>query len=93
MIHHCHAHGCKTEVQPKMLMCAKHWRMVAPALQKRIRATYRPGQEIDKNPSRAYLLAQRACAWQVFVDGGGCKWHDVPEVGCDAYMVGPRGGL
>lgn len=42
-----------------MLMCAKHWRMVPVAVQRKVWATYRPGQEIDKNPTTEYLDAQR----------------------------------
>jgi hypothetical protein len=60
MAHHCHAEGCNVEVPPKLLMCRKHWFMVPKNLQARIWATYRPGQEIDKNPSPEYREAQRA---------------------------------
>ncbi len=89
MSHHCHAYRCEKTVPPKLLMCAKHWRMCGPDIQRMIWRTYRPGQEIDKNPSRAYLLAQRAAVWAVFVEEGGCTWPDVPEIGTDAYMIGP----
>lgn len=88
--HHCHAHGCTRNVPPKMLMCLKHWRMVPVKLQRAVWATYRAGQEIDKAPSDAYILAQRAAVWSVFVDEGGCKWPDVPEVGSTAFMIGPE---
>lgn len=60
MRHTCHALGCEKPVPPKMLMCLKHWRMVPRLMQSRIWATYRPGQEIDKNPSGEYLDAQSA---------------------------------
>jgi hypothetical protein len=43
-----------------MLMCLKHWRMVPRVLQRRIWATYVPGQEIRKNPTAEYMEAQRA---------------------------------
>lgn len=56
--HLCHAIGCHTPVPPKMLMCLKHWRMVPRDLQQQVWATYRPGQEDDKNPSEAYMVAQ-----------------------------------
>lgn len=36
-------------------MCPQHWSLVAPALRDSIRATYRPGQEVDKEPSEQYL--------------------------------------
>lgn len=58
--HTCHAQGCETAVPPKPLMCLKHWRMVPRELQRAVWATYRPGQEIDKRPSREYLEIARA---------------------------------
>ena len=59
MSHRCHAIGCEKEVPPAMLMCLRHWRMVPRPLQKEVWRTYRRGQEIDKNPSTAYLMAQK----------------------------------
>ncbi len=59
-IHRCHAIECDTPVPPRLLMCARHWRMVPRKLQRRVWATYRPGQEIDKQPSAEYLEAQQA---------------------------------
>ena len=58
--HLCHATGCSKAVPPRLLMCLPHWRMVPRPLQARIWATYRPGQEIDKQPSDEYMEAQRA---------------------------------
>ena len=49
--HHCHARGCKTKVPPEMLMCKDHWKMVPKSIQRRVWATYRPGQCDDMNPS------------------------------------------
>jgi hypothetical protein len=60
MSHRCHALGCNKEIPPKLLMCLRHWRMVPERLQAEIWRTYRPGQEIDKMPSEAYMEAQRA---------------------------------
>lgn len=57
--HTCHAKGCETPVPPKLLMCAKHWRMVPREIQLRIWKHYRPGQEIDKNPTETYLSVMR----------------------------------
>ena len=57
--HRCHARDCDKEIPPKLLFCLRHWRMLPTRLQIRVRATYRPGQEIDKRPSEAYLVAQR----------------------------------
>lgn len=90
MPHHCHAFGCKNTVSPKKLMCLKHWRMVPAAIQKAVWATYVPGQETRKDPTRVYLLAQRAAVWCVFVEEGGCTWPDVPELGSEHYLLGPE---
>jgi len=57
--HLCHARQCQTAVPPKRLMCLKHWRMVPRALQRRVWALYRPGQEITKTPTPEYLEAAR----------------------------------
>lgn len=55
--HLCHAVACERPVPPAILMCAAHWRMVPGELQREVWRTYRPGQERDKSPSRAYLTA------------------------------------
>ncbi len=89
MNHTCHAHACEVPVPPRMLMCLRHWRMVPKKLQSAVWATYREGQEIDKDPSDAYMLAQRAAVWAVWVKEGGCKIEDVPEVGTTQFMWGP----
>jgi hypothetical protein len=60
MAHTCHALGCSAAVPPRLLMCAKHWRLVSKPLQRQVWATYRPGQEDDKDPSEAYLTAAKA---------------------------------
>jgi hypothetical protein len=59
MKHTCHAVGCAVEVEPRLLMCLRHWRMVPRVCARRIRETYRPGQEVTKNPSAEYLVAQK----------------------------------
>lgn len=58
--HLCHARGCEKSVPPRMLMCLPHWRMVPRALQLRVWATYRPGQERTKDPSPEYVDAAMA---------------------------------
>ena len=60
MTHTCHATGCNRAVPPKYLMCGKHWAMVPKSQQLEIWRHYRPGQEIDKNPSAAYLGVMKA---------------------------------
>lgn len=58
--HRCHATGCEALVDPRLLMCGRHWRLVPRVLQRRIWATYVAGQEIRKDPTDAYLEAMRA---------------------------------
>lgn len=89
IVHLCHAHGCREAINPRLLMCLRHWKMVPPELQKAVWKHYRAGQEIDKQPSPDYLLAQRSAVWAAFVFEGGCDWADVPEVGTAAFMTGP----
>lgn len=67
MAHACHAIRCDREVPPKLLMCASHWRMVPKRLQRLIWKHYRPGQEIDKRPTRAYLDVMDEAIDAVFV--------------------------
>jgi len=38
MSHTCHAAGCPREVEPKLLMCLRHWRMVPRHLQREVYA-------------------------------------------------------
>lgn len=64
--HHCHARGCEAECPPKHLMCRRHWRMVPKELQDAVWAAYRPGQEIDKKPSDAWMFAAQAAILRVF---------------------------
>lgn len=60
MAHHCHAQDCPRQVAEKLLMCGPHWRKVPRGLQARVWATYRDGQEREKNPSRAWCEAADA---------------------------------
>jgi len=63
--HTCHAIGCSVHVPPRMLMCARHWRMVPRKTQITVWNEYRPGQEIDKSPSLGYLAIQRMAVGEV----------------------------
>ena len=60
MSHRCHAKGCSKAVPPRLLMCSRHWYMVPKRLRDAVWEHYRPGQEIDKCPTRAYLDAADA---------------------------------
>lgn len=41
-------------------MCSKHWRMVPRHLQNEVWRTCKVGQEVTKNPSAEYVIAQQA---------------------------------
>ena len=59
--HTCHAEGCSAIVPPRLFGCRKHWAMVPKWLQAALYRVYVPGQEIRKNPTRAYLMVQTRC--------------------------------
>jgi hypothetical protein len=64
MVHLCHARGCKTPVPPKMFMCKRHWFMLPKRTRDAVWATYRPGQEVTKDPSPEYMdVTAEAIAW------------------------------
>jgi len=58
-LHTCHATGCAVPVEPKFLMCPRHWKMVPRAIQQEVWRRYRVGQEIDKQPSPEYLAVMK----------------------------------
>ncbi len=70
MSHRCHAEDCKVEVPPKMLMCLRHWRMVPRALQNAIWEHYRAGQEVDKRPTKEYMIVQKCAVLYVGIKEG-----------------------
>jgi hypothetical protein len=78
MSHTCHADGCKVAVSPKLFMCASHWAMVPHPLQREVWKHYRPGQEVDKKPTREYLAvtarARAAVAAQERLNSSATKW-------------------
>lgn len=55
--HTCHAFACITKCRPEHLMCAYHWRMVPPELQREVWRHYRPGQCDDMRPSKEWFYA------------------------------------
>lgn len=60
MKHTCHAIGCQAEVQPALLMCHRHWRMVPLRIRRLVWETYRKGQCDDKKPSTTWLQAAKS---------------------------------
>lgn len=69
--HTCHWPGCGKIVPPAMWGCKKHWLKLPYHLRRRIWATYRPGQEIDKNPSADYMTTSLAI--QVWIRESGAE--------------------
>lgn len=62
--HTCHWPGCDKVVPPAMWGCKTHWFKLPARLRAKIWATYRPGQEITKDPSADYLaVANEVQAW------------------------------
>lgn len=57
--HTCHWPGCAKSVPPAMWGCAAHWYALPHNLRMKIWRAYRPGQEIDKKPSKEYLAVAR----------------------------------
>jgi len=57
--HHCHWPGCGLRVAPSMWGCRRHWYCLPRVLRNKIWAAYRPGQEIDKRPSKSYIDVAR----------------------------------
>lgn len=62
--HTCHWPGCGKEMPPAMWGCKTHWFKLPKALRNRVWATYRPGQEVSRTPSKAYLhVANQVQQW------------------------------
>lgn len=62
--HTCHWPGCKRAVPPAMWGCQAHWFALPQDIRRAIWRAYVPGQEIAKNPTRAYIdAAKRAQEW------------------------------
>ena len=54
--HTCHWPNCTVEVPAKMWGCKSHWFTLPKGLRNKVWATYKPGQEITKTPSKAYII-------------------------------------
>lgn len=70
--HRCHVPCCPERVPRRLLMCARHWKMVPAALQRDVWATYRPGQEQGRaRVSTDYLAAAKRAIAYVAARGPG----------------------
>ena len=64
--HKCHWPTCTKPVPPKLWGCKRHWFKLPKNLRDLIWLHYRPGQEIDKNPSQEYLdVADKIQVWAI----------------------------
>jgi hypothetical protein len=96
MSHLCHARGCHTPVPPAMFMCRPHWALVSPDRQRQVWRTYRPGQEIDKSPSEAYLEVAHAAEMDVWTVENLARTHgQIPGLTliqpyASAIIAGPK---
>lgn len=62
--HACHWPGCERQVPPAMWGCKTHWYKLPLPLRTKVWNAYRPGQESDGRPSRAYIeVAREVEAW------------------------------
>lgn len=78
MAHHCHWPGCSCHVPPAMWGCKPHWRRLPPDIRARIWENYRPGQEIDKHPSQAYVaVAREAHNFALAADAAGLTLFEI----------------
>lgn len=57
--HRCHWPGCEREVPPRLWGCREHWYRLPLRLRDAIWREYRPGQEVSKAPTEAYLAVAR----------------------------------
>jgi hypothetical protein len=57
--HTCHWPNCTKEVPPALWGCRAHWYALPKALRDKVWATYRPGQEVTKTPSLAYIAVAK----------------------------------
>lgn len=78
--HHCHAMGCKTPCPPRLLMCLRHWRLVAPATQREVYRTVRlRGRVVDATWAPWWRAAHRAIYEVARAEGHGGerleRWH------------------
>jgi hypothetical protein len=52
-----------------MFMCRRHWFKLPKSIRDRVWATYRPGQEITKDPSDEYMdVANKAIEWLAAIE-------------------------
>jgi hypothetical protein len=86
--HLCHHPACDREVPPRLLACRSHWYALPTPLRDRIWATYRPGQEFDTSPSRAYLTAMDTCIRHWLREDGDRRAGSAPSTDRSAHAPG-----
>lgn len=65
MTHRCPVEPCTRRVPDTMLMCARHWRMVPKAIQRRVWATWHARQHAGDDHPDAVKRHREACALAV----------------------------
>lgn len=79
--HLCHWPGCRRPVPPSLWGCKPHWQRLPPTIRSRILTAYRPGQEIDKRPSDAYLAAaDKASVWALDAENADRALRGLPPL-------------
>lgn len=77
--HTCHWPGCFAKVKPQFWGCQPHWYSLPRELRSMIWATYTPGQELKKNPSRNYLsVAEKVQVWIIATE----TWATIRPMVC-----------
>lgn len=68
--HTCHWPGCGRQVPPALWGCREHWFRLPTRLRDAIWAAYRPGQEVEGDPSEGYLQVVREVREWIAKNGG-----------------------
>jgi hypothetical protein len=63
--HHCHANDCPVATSPKLLMCARHWRLVPKTMQGQVWATLKTRSAAPGANPESWAAYYEACAHAV----------------------------
>lgn len=81
--HTCHWPGCFAVVKPQFWGCTNHWFALPAVLRSMIWATYKPGQELRKNPSPQYLIvAEKVQVWIIATE----VWATIRPMVCSGNL-------
>lgn len=68
--HECHWPNCKYQVPPAMWGCRFHWYKLPKSLRDKIWDTYQIGQEVEGNPSDAYMEVMKEVYKWIWLNHG-----------------------